>query len=206
LKRIYPNIAHLAKISIVDASGGILNSFDASLATYARDKFKRDHIDLLLNRKVKEVQRGNLIVEPDGEIPFGMLVWSTGICASPLVKRTTSIAKDDSNSYFLTDDHLRALDNNHNPFDNIFAIGDCAQIKDKFLACTAQVASQKAKHLAYVLNGQMDDDHGEKIFKHKDMGAMASLGSGSAIIDSPNAKAHGRVCLPSPSIEVSSSC
>jgi hypothetical protein len=24
-------------------------------------------IDLLLNRKVKEVQRGNLIVEPDGE-------------------------------------------------------------------------------------------------------------------------------------------
>jgi NADH dehydrogenase FAD-containing subunit len=42
LMRIYPNIAHLAKISIVDASGGILNNFDASLATFAREKFKRD--------------------------------------------------------------------------------------------------------------------------------------------------------------------
>lgn len=42
LKRLYPDIAHLVKISIVDASGGILNNFDASLATYAREKFKRD--------------------------------------------------------------------------------------------------------------------------------------------------------------------
>jgi NADH dehydrogenase FAD-containing subunit len=110
----------------------------------------------------------------------------------------------------LTDNRLRALlpksssseENNgeYEALPNVYAIGDCAQIKDRPLPATAQVASQKGKHLAFVLNGQMDieengiqDDNGEAIFKHKDMGSMASLGSGSAIVDSPKAKAQGRV-------------
>lgn len=132
-------------------------------------------------------------------VPFGLLVWSTGICASPLVKRTTCFAKDDKNSHFLTDNRLHVLDVHHNPLCNIFAIGDCAQMDGKSLPATAQVASQKGKHLAFVLNGQMDEDavgddaSEETIFKHKDMGSMASLGSGSAIVDSPKAKAQGRV-------------
>lgn len=221
LKKLFPDIVKFASISIVDASSGILNNFDASLATYAREKFARDGIKLLLNRKVKAVERGNLVVEPDGEIPFGLLVWSTGICASPLVKRTKSIAKDDGNSFFLTDDQLRVLSaptghqlaphsaeavskkDDRNPkssvalqfVENVYAIGDCAQIQGKFLPATAQVASQKGKHLAHVLNGKMGEDPeaDEKVFKHRDMGSMASLGSGSAIVDSPNAKAQGRI-------------
>lgn len=201
LKRLYPDQVPLAKVSIVDASPGILNNFDASLSTYAREKFKRDGIDLLLNRKVKAVEKGRLIVEPDGEIPFGLLVWSTGICASPLVKSTNSIAKDENNQFFLTDDHLRVLrpatsegaEKNH--YDGVWGIGDCSQIEGKFLPATAQVASQKGKHLASVLNGEMDHDteDGETVFKHKNMGAMASLGKGSAIVDSPSAKAQGRL-------------
>lgn len=154
-------------------------------------------------------------------------MWSTGICASPLVKRTTSIAKDSANSVFLTDDQLRVLapsegdvsagagvrnppaeagqnESEHTltPIPNVYAIGDCAQMIGKALPATAQVASQKGKHLAMVLNGQMSDtnDDGERIFKHRNMGSMASLGSGSAIVDSPNAKAQGRVrrCLIHP--------
>lgn len=140
-------------------------------------------------------------------VPFGLLVWSTGICASPFVKQTTCFAKDEKNSFFLTDDRLRVLlpnakDENDTGqvLSNVFAIGDCAQIKEKPLPATAQVASQKGKHLAFVLNGQMNDanvssvdEHGESVFKYKNMGSLASLGRGSAIVDSPKAKAQGRV-------------
>lgn len=116
----------------------------------------------------------------------------------------TCFAKDDKNSHFLTDDRLRVFlpgtspadaDQELTPVPNVFAIGDCAQIKGKPLPATAQVASQMGKHLAFVLNGQMSDDDasGETIFKHKDMGSMASLGGGSAIVDGPKAKAQGRV-------------
>jgi NADH dehydrogenase len=209
LKRLYPKLAPLASISIIDASSGILNNFDASLSTYAREKFARDGIKLLLNRKVKQVGQGRLVVEPDGEIPFGLLVWSTGITASPLVESTTSIAKDPRNSFFLTDDrlHVLAAPSNSKPDEdltqredlrsipNVWAIGDCAQVRQRPLPATAQVASQKGKHLAYVLNGQMGEDTtaDESVFKHRNMGAMASLGGGSAIVDSPNAKAQGRI-------------
>lgn len=138
---------------------------------------------------------------PPHTVPFGLLVWSTGICASPLVKSTKCFAKNENNSFFLTDERLRVLlpgRTDGESVADVYAIGDCAQIKGKVLPSTAQVASQKGKHLALVLNGQMGDDdgldeHGETIFKHKDMGSMASLGSGSAIVDSPKAKAQGRV-------------
>lgn len=154
-------------------------------------------------------------------VPFGLLVWSTGICASPLVKNTDSIAKDKANSFFLTDDHLNALvptdGDALQPKDevegkkwleglrtapDVYAIGDCAQIVGRTLPATAQVASQKAKHIALVLNGQMGEDMeaGERVFKHKDMGSMASLGSGSAIVDSPGAKAQGRVSKHKPKL------
>lgn len=51
LKRTFPEIHHLAKITIVDAAGAILNTFDESLQKYARDNFLHDGIDLKLNRK-----------------------------------------------------------------------------------------------------------------------------------------------------------
>jgi NADH dehydrogenase FAD-containing subunit len=202
LKRLFPDIAHLSKVRIIDASGGILNNFDDSLAKYAREKFARDGIEVLLNRSVKEVQPGILKVEPDGEFPFGLLVWSTGNTASPFVEHTSCFAKDDRNSFFLTDDRLRVLlpsaehasggEKGKQPevFPNIFAIGDAAQIKDGLLPATAQVASQKATHLATMLNGQKGD---AGAFEYVNRGAMASIGSGSAIIDGPKGKAHGRV-------------
>lgn len=67
LPKIFPSLVPLIKISLLDASGGILNNFDASLAEYARKKFARDGIEVKVNRTVKGVEKGKLIVEPDGE-------------------------------------------------------------------------------------------------------------------------------------------
>lgn len=53
IKKIFPQLAPLAKISIYDAAGSILNSFDQSLQEYARKQFDRDGIELKLNRKPK---------------------------------------------------------------------------------------------------------------------------------------------------------
>lgn len=174
LTRLYPKSAPYATVTIIDASSGILSSFDKTLSDYARAKFARDGIKILLERQVKRVERGRLVVEPDGEIPFGLLVWSTGVCSTPLVKATTCIAKDERNAFLLTDDKLRALapreapDAELKPIEDVFAIGDCAQIDGTPLAATAQVAAQKGKYLAKVLNGKRSADIP---FKYKDLGA-----------------------------------
>ncbi|CEH14014.1 NADH-dehydrogenase (ubiquinone) [Ceraceosorus bombacis] len=204
LTRIFPKVAPLAQITLIDASSGILSSFDASLSTYARQKFKRDGIKILLERQVKRVDRGRLVVEPDGEIPFGLLVWSTGVCSTPLVKSITCIKKDERNSFLYTNEHLRALapqgeveatsSSEATPsaprvLPDVYAIGDCAQIEGVPLPATAQVAAQKGKYVASVLNGKTSP---ETKFTFKNMGQMAALGGGKAIVDSPQAKIHGR--------------
>lgn len=63
----------MISIYLIDAAPGILGSFDAKLAEYAAKKFQRDGIRVLNNRQVKAVERGRLVLEPDGEIAFGLV-------------------------------------------------------------------------------------------------------------------------------------
>ncbi|KAK0527661.1 hypothetical protein OC834_004348 [Tilletia horrida] len=130
LKRLYPKLAPLIKITLIDSAPAILNTFHDRLASYARAKFARDGIDMRLSRTVKEVRPGRIIVEEDGEIPFSILVWSTGLCANPLIKKLAgqsakpevnglgddaeaqgwgSMAFHERTTQLLIDDHLRVL-------------------------------------------------------------------------------------------------
>lgn len=117
---------------------------------------------------------------------FFQLVWSTGVCASPLVKRLSSVQKDEKTNVILTDDELRAYkaSGSSTPTDvweNVWAVGDNSQMLSTYLPATAQVAAQKAKHLARIMNGEMENEE-ERRFRHKNMGSMASIGGGKAIV------------------------
>lgn len=50
----------------------------------------RNHIDLILNTKVKAVQRHSVTVSDaqgtEREIPFGACVWATGVAMHPVIK------------------------------------------------------------------------------------------------------------------------
>lgn len=47
---------------------------------------------LLAGRSV--AQQGSLEVQEEGEIPFGMLIWSTGLAPNPLVAGVSDLEKD----------------------------------------------------------------------------------------------------------------
>ena len=54
---------------------------------------RRNHIDLILNTKVKAVQRHSVTVS-DGagqerDIPFGACVWATGVAMHPVIKQAS---------------------------------------------------------------------------------------------------------------------
>lgn len=147
IKKVFPTLYPLAQITIFDAAANILNTYDENLQEYARKQFIHDGIHLKMNRKPVRVERGKFIVEPDGEIPFGMLVWSTGNCQGPLVKSIHEIQKDKTGA-LLTNGKLEVLaskeeDGLDQALQGVYALGDCAQIDDYSLPATAQVASQK---------------------------------------------------------------
>ena len=142
-----------------------------------------------------EVDRGTFVVEPDGEVPFGLLVWSTGNCQGPLIKGIHEIAKDNGGS-LLTNAQLEVLsssspnESQQQTLAGVYALGDCAQVDGYALPATAQVASQKATYLAQLLNGNLSVSQQE--FLWKDKGSMANLSGGRGIAQVGKGKIEGR--------------
>ncbi|KAH9936713.1 FAD/NAD(P)-binding domain-containing protein [Amylocystis lapponica] len=184
IKRHYPTIAPLAKISCM--------IFDKGLQEWAAKKFNREGISVLTQHHVERVEAGRMFVKEQGEVPFGLLVWSTGLAPNPLVQSLDDVAKDTKTSSLFTDERLRVLmkDGSANP--DVWAIGDAAMIKGQVLPATAQVASQKAKYLAKQLNAVVREKPSDAPFEFKNMGSLAYLGNWEAVYDRTHAASGPR--------------
>ena len=80
-----------------------------------------------------------MIVTEQGEVPFGLLVWSTGLAPNPLVSSITELQKDKKSGRTIqVDGHLNAIRADGTPDPNIWVIGDAAQVPDAILPATAQ--------------------------------------------------------------------
>jgi NADH dehydrogenase FAD-containing subunit len=109
----YPSLAKMAKITIYDVAPSILGSFDKTLvecvlnslrlqlhqliispSRYAEKTFSRDGISILTSHHVEKVEAGKMFVKERGEVPFGILVWSTGLAPNPLISSISEFKKD----------------------------------------------------------------------------------------------------------------
>lgn len=207
LKRLYPDLYKLAKITVYDVAPKVLSMFDEKLGKYAMKAFRRQGIDIKTSHHVEELKRGvpqslqgvidkedadicyTLKVQEEGELGIGMCVWSTGLMMNPFVEKLAGTVKHDSKSdAILTDEHLRVKHQDDSVYKDVFAIGDCAVLEGTRYPATAQVASQKASWLAKRLNkGDIDT----KAFTYKDLGVMAYTGAGSAILQSKGGDVSG---------------
>ncbi|KAF3286291.1 hypothetical protein TWF970_009834 [Orbilia oligospora] len=102
LSRLYPTLIPYVKISIYDVAPKILPMFDAKLATYALNLFKRDGIKIKTEHHIQELRPGlpgppgenlntagcfTLTTHQEGDIGVGMCVWSTGLMMNPFVQK-----------------------------------------------------------------------------------------------------------------------
>ncbi|TCD60369.1 hypothetical protein EIP91_010260 [Steccherinum ochraceum] len=184
LKRHSPVLADLAQISIFDVAPNILGGFDSGLQEYATKKFKREGIQLLTQRHVERVEAGKLFVKEEGEVPFGLLVWSTGLAPNPLIESIAEVEKDPKTSGVITDEHLNVIMKDSRAANSdVFAIGDAATVQGNPLPATAQVANQKAKYLTRKLNTTIRGKQHVSPFKFHNAGSLAYLGDWEAVYD-----------------------
>ncbi|KAJ7177882.1 NDE1, mitochondrial external NADH dehydrogenase [Mycena filopes] len=143
----FPSLVKMAKITIYDVAPNILGSFDKTLVEYAEKSFSREGISILTSHHVEKVEHGRMFVKERGEVPFGLLVWSTGLAPNPLINSISEFKKDQKTNSVLTNEHLNLThaDGTVNP--DVWGIGDCAQVEGAILPATAQVANQKAQYL-----------------------------------------------------------
>ncbi|KZT04901.1 FAD/NAD(P)-binding domain-containing protein [Laetiporus sulphureus 93-53] len=200
IKQHFPQLARMAKISLYDVAPQILGSFDVGLQEWAARKFTRKGINILTQHHVERVEEGGMFVTEQGEVNFGMLVWSTGLAPNPLVSSINEIEKDTRTGSLLTDEHLNVLmKDSGKPDPDVWAIGDAAIIKGQPLPATAQVANQKAKYLFKKLNRIVKGKSHPTEFNFVNAGSLAYIGDWQAVYDrtsaakGPKTKETGRL-------------
>ncbi|CAM8991574.1 hypothetical protein QQ045_006739 [Rhodiola kirilowii] len=131
LVKLYPSLKGLVKITLLEAGGHILNMFDKRITAFAEDKFKRDGIDVRLGSMVVKVSDKEISTREvkNGEVssvPYGMVVWSTGIGTRPVIMDFMKQVNQTNRRVLATDEWLRVEGT-----ESIYALGDCATINQR---------------------------------------------------------------------------
>lgn len=183
LRKSYPDLMPDVRITLVEGTKTILNSFDATLSSYAMRHFSRTNIEVKTEATVKEIRERDILLADGSTLTHGLVVWSTGIGATPLVK-SLPFPKDRAER-LQTDEHFCVEKNS-----SIYAIGDCATREGDALPATAQVAIQEGRYLAKELN-RIAAGKPLKGFKYRHLGMLAYIGERRALADLPKFKLKG---------------
>ncbi|EPZ35141.1 Pyridine nucleotide-disulfide oxidoreductase-like protein 2 [Rozella allomycis CSF55] len=181
LSKMYPELMSKVTITLIDVAPKILTNFDASLSEYAAKKFERSGIKIRTGTKVLELGKEEIKLHGGENLKYGLAVWATGLAPNPLIQ-STNLPLDPAKR-LITDGYLRVLDKDNKALDNVFALGDCAVVKDAPLPQTAQIANQKGLFLARTLNNTAKGKQLESqpVFSYKEIGSLAYVGDWKAI-------------------------
>eukprot|EP00592_Proboscia_alata_P016593 CAMPEP_0194396744 /NCGR_PEP_ID=MMETSP0174-20130528/125159_1 /TAXON_ID=216777 /ORGANISM="Proboscia alata, Strain PI-D3" /LENGTH=480 /DNA_ID=CAMNT_0039192845 /DNA_START=1993 /DNA_END=3435 /DNA_ORIENTATION=- len=165
VRKWYPDIIDLVKITLVEAGPGILGSFDMVLAEYYLESLREKEIDVRINTAVVGIEDRYMDNKDDDEcqldeghhhytvakladgdeVPFATLVWSGGLAP---VKFFDGACIEMERGRAVVDDYLRLPGEKG----RIFALGDCATVKNNSHIATASVAEQQAYYLGDCFN------------------------------------------------------
>ena len=181
---LYPEVAPYVRISIYDVAPNILGAYDQKLYQYANDQLVRRSIAVETSSHIERVEKNAFYTREKGRVPYGMLVWATGNKAVKLVEDLALRKTQRGLIRILTDDHLRAFRSRDSDeiYDNVFALGDAADIDGASLPTTAEVAVQKAKYLVEFFNSRNATSPPSKPFVYKQKQLVSYIGSHDGVI------------------------
>lgn len=184
----YSHVKDYIHVTLIEANE-ILSSFDVSLRQYAIKHLTKSGVRLVRG-VVKDVQPQKIILNDGTDVPYGLLVWSTGVGPSPF-SRSLKLPTSPGGRIGV-DEWLRAPS-----AEDVYAIGDCCGFLESTnrptLPALAQVAERQGKYLAGLLNrigragggrsGDAKDIPMGNPFVYKHFGSMATIGRYKALVD-----------------------
>lgn len=181
---LYPEVAKYIRISIYDVAPNILAAYDQKLYQYANDQLVRRDIAVETNSHIERVEKDAFYTREKGRVGYGMLVWATGNKAVKLVEDMDVRKTGRGLVRILTDSHLRVYksDATDEIYDDVFALGDAADVEGASLPTTAEVAVQKAKYLVDFFNGRGSKSSPSAPFEYKQKQLVSYIGSHDGVI------------------------
>ncbi len=172
------------QVYLIEATDKVLPMMTPDLQEETVRVLRKKGVNVMLNTQVVGYDGDVLKLKSGAEIPTTTVIWAAGVRAVNMMKNCGGECARDGRIWIEEDLMVRGAVNK-----NVFAIGDCAAFMhgdmQRPLPTVAPVATQQAviahKNIMKLING---DTNLEK-FVYKDLGAMATIGRGKAVVNSP---------------------
>lgn len=174
-----------AHVVLFEGSDRVLGTFASELSASAKEQLEDIGVDVRLNSFVTEIEPGRVRVG-DEFIDCDVVLWATGVAASPLGKALR--AEIDKAGRVLVEKDLSLPG-----YPNIFVIGDMAMLLQEngepvpgVSPAAMQMGTLTAKNILRELEGKPHEN-----FKYWDKGTMATIGRKKAIAQAAGMKFSG---------------
>ena len=171
-------------IKLIEATPRLLPMLPEDLQQHTVKVLEKKGVEVMLNTQVVDYDGDVLTLKNGVKIPTTTVIWAAGVRAVDMMKNCGAECARDGRIWIEEDLMVRGAIHK-----NVFAIGDCAAFMHgdmkRPLPTVAPVATQQAKvahkNIMTLIKG------GTKLekFVYKDLGAMATIGKGEAVVGSP---------------------
>lgn len=174
-------------IYLIEGNNRLLGTMSERSSDKAAEFLKKLGIKVLTSTLVKDCDEKYVFINTSDKIRSNIVIWTAGVKANRIEGLNSNCYS--KSERLLVDNYNRILG-----YDNIFAIGDVALMKEKNYPDghpqVAQVAIQQASLLAKNLKNSLKNKP-LKIFHYNDLGTMATIGRNLAVVELPYIKFQG---------------
>ena len=172
------------QVYLIEATGHVLPMMTEDLQEETVKVLRNKGVNVMLNTQVVGYDGDVLKLKSGAEIPTTTVIWAAGVRAVDMMKNCGGECARDGRIWIEEDLMVRGAVHK-----NVFAIGDCAAFMHgdmkRPLPTVAPVATQQAvvahKNIMKLIKGEGNLEK----FVYKDLGAMATIGRGKAVVNKP---------------------
>lgn len=175
-RKILPTDNVAFQISLIDAAETILPGMDPYIIKGTEKRLGELGVNISTNTFIAEIEERVITFKDGTKQDFDFMIYTAGIKASEFVDALA--CEKNRQNQIVPDNYLQLTDNN-----DIFAIGDCTELRDiegKMLPPTAQTAEKSAAYVAKCISLIESDRHIEPFDASID-GVFVALGGTYAI-------------------------
>ena len=179
-------------VHLIEMAPAVLGPFVEASQRYARQELEKRGVDVRLGVGVNEVRPDGITLEDGTTLDGDIIIWTGGLLAPRLLENSGLPAGKGGRIDVNSDLTVPG-------FENVYVLGDCANIidsRDRALPQLASVAQQSGQWAARNIHADLTGGVREP-FHYRDKGIMAMVGRGAAIAEiGPNRRPlHGALAF-----------
>ncbi|MBN1643251.1 MAG: FAD-dependent oxidoreductase [Dehalococcoidales bacterium] len=189
LPRFYKTInKNDVRVILIEASPKIVADLHTKLGAYVMRYLKNMGVEVRLSSKITRAWDSGIEINNTETIPTSTVIWVSGVAANPVIAGIENIDKDNLGRAFVNE-YLEVPG-----FPGVYAIGDCAHIKNPKTGKPIPPLAHTAVRQAKVVSGNvLSDIRGlnRKPYRYSKPPDMVSLGSYKAVFRFRSIRLYG---------------